>query len=308
MKISNLYDVTWKIKNPVFAAICYKVNKLLVNFIYPKVTKPVLGIDANSNIIVSLTSFPERINFVGITILTILHQTVKPGKIILWLAEEQFPNREYDLPENLLKLREYGLTIRYCDNLYPHKKYFYTMLENPESTVITVDDDVFYPEYLLEKLEGVSKQYPKTICCTWAHRISLDSKGNIAPYEQWEHHITDNIRPEISLMPVGIGGVLYPPHVLDERVFDKDKIFEIALKTDDLWLKSMEILKNSKTVRIPQKYKQTYFTIMHTQTNGLYKDNVGTSHNDVVIKLLIDNYPQLLEELKEGKENDSKNQ
>ena len=295
MNISSFYDVTWKIRNPVAASLCYKVNKFLVNLIYPKVVKPTLGINADSNVIVSLTSFPERISSVWITISTILHQTVKPRKIILWLAKEQFPNGEYELPENLLKLRSYGLTIRFCDNLYPHKKYFYTMIENPDAIVITVDDDVFYPEYLIEELLKTSKKYPGTVCCTWAHRIVTDVKGNIAQYEHWEHHVTDNIRPEFKLMPVGIGGVLYPPHVLDERAFDKAKVVELALMTDDLWLKVMELLKYSRSIRIPQKYKQTYFTVIHTQASGLYKKNLGLSRNDITLKALIINYPQIID-------------
>lgn len=297
MKISNMYDITWKINNPIVSSICYKVNKALVNLIYPKFVKFVWGVDESSNVIVSLTSFPERINTVWITITTILHQTIKPSKIILWLASEQFVNGERDLPENLLSLKEYGLTIRFCDNLYPHKKYFYTMRENPDAIVITVDDDVFYPEYLIEELLKEAKKHPKTVCCTWAHRIVIDNSGNIAPYEQWEHGVTNSNQPEIHILPVGIGGVLYPPHVLDERVFDKKKIFEIALKTDDLWLKTMEILKETKAVRISKNYRQTYFSVLHTQNTGLYKRNVGELHNNKAIRLLVDNYPKIIEAL-----------
>lgn len=291
MNIANMYDVTWKIENPAVASIIYKINKLIVNLVYPKVVKPVFGIDESSNVIVSLTSFPERINTVWITISTILHQTIKPGKIILWLADEQFPKGEEDLPKKLLELKKYGLTIRFCDNLYPHKKYYYTMLENPNSVVITVDDDVFYPEHLIEDLLMTSQNNPGAICCTWAHRIVINGNGKVAPYEQWEHCVRDNNYPEIKLMPVGIGGVLYPPHTLDERVFEKNKLIEISLKTDDLWLKTMEILKKTKAVRIPKGYRQTYFTVVNTQNTGLYKKNVGELRNNKALELLFDNYP-----------------
>lgn len=33
--------------------------------------------------------------------------------IILQLSEDEFPNKENDLPENLLKLKEFGLTINW---------------------------------------------------------------------------------------------------------------------------------------------------------------------------------------------------
>ena len=48
-------------------------------------------------LIVSLTSFPERINLAHITISTLLNQSLEPDKIILWLAEEQFFQKENDL-------------------------------------------------------------------------------------------------------------------------------------------------------------------------------------------------------------------
>ena len=40
------------------------------------------------------------------TIEQLLTQSLAPDKIILWLANSQFPNKEKDLPENLLKLIE----------------------------------------------------------------------------------------------------------------------------------------------------------------------------------------------------------
>lgn len=297
MNIAKMYDTTWQIKNEKLSTLSYKINKLLVNIIYPKTVKLVWGLDENSDIIVSLTSFPARINTVWITIATILNQATKPRMIILWLANEQFPNGEDDLPENLLRLKSYGLTIRFCDNLYPHKKYYYTMLENPNATVITVDDDVFYPEYLIEELVKASKKYPDTVCCTWAHRIVMDMHNNVLPYDKWQHGVNNNNRPEILLMPVGIGGVLYPPHILDERVFDWGKISALALMTDDLWLKAMEILKQVKSVRIEKNYRRTYFTIISTQKTGLNKINVGEVQNDKSFQSITNEYPQIIKAL-----------
>ena len=56
-------------------------------------------------LIVSLTSYPARIDTVNQTIETLLNQSLCPDKVILWLAPEKFPNREADLPQQLLDLR-----------------------------------------------------------------------------------------------------------------------------------------------------------------------------------------------------------
>lgn len=71
-------------------------------------------------IIVSLTSFPKRIDTLWITIETLLRQSMKPDEIILWLAEEQF-NGIDSLPKALLEQQKRGLTIRFCDDLRSHK-------------------------------------------------------------------------------------------------------------------------------------------------------------------------------------------
>ena len=66
---------------------------------------------------------------------------MKPDEIILWLAEEQF-NGIDSLPKALLEQQKRGLTIRFCDDLRSHKKYYYTMQEYPRDIVILVDDDI----------------------------------------------------------------------------------------------------------------------------------------------------------------------
>ena len=75
--------------------------------------------------IVSLTSFPARINEVWICIDSLMRQTFKPDKIILWLADSQFPDRV--LPESLRKYEKKGLSICWCDDLRSYKKFFYTI-------------------------------------------------------------------------------------------------------------------------------------------------------------------------------------
>ena len=77
-------------------------------------------------ITISLTTYPGRINQVYYAIKSLMIQSIQADKIILWLAEEQFPNKK--LPDKIHILEKLGLTIRWCDDLRSHKKYYYAYL------------------------------------------------------------------------------------------------------------------------------------------------------------------------------------
>jgi hypothetical protein len=55
--------------------------------------------------VITMTTWSKRIQFTARAIYRFLKtQIVKPDLFYLWLAEEEFPNREADLPENLLAI------------------------------------------------------------------------------------------------------------------------------------------------------------------------------------------------------------
>ena len=130
-----------------------------------------VGIQTNEqHIVVSLTSFPERVNTVIKTIKTLLTQTMKPDVIVLWLAEEQFPNREKDLPEELLSLKDFGLTIGWYNDIRSYKKIIPSLKRYPDSIIITTDDDIYYAPDTIESLYKSYLEYPHDIHahrCDW---------------------------------------------------------------------------------------------------------------------------------------------
>lgn len=61
----------------------------------------VTSVKRKQKIVVSLTSYPARIDTVWLTIETLLRQSMKPDELILWLADEQFPSKDL-LPKKLI--------------------------------------------------------------------------------------------------------------------------------------------------------------------------------------------------------------
>lgn len=295
--ITFFYEVVRKAKglNRPYWKFLYKINKAVINLFYPisQRCNKAYGLNENSRIIVSLTTYPARISTVWITIASLLTQTMKPYKVILWLAEEQFP--DHKIPDSLEKMKQRGLEIRFCGDLKPHKKYYYAMQEYPEHYIITADDDTFYPENHIERLWDGHEKYTGNIICQWSHQIGFTEQGEFQAYNEWIDNAEDN--PSYLTLAVGCGGILYPPDSLPAEAFDEGKITTYALYTDDLWLKCMEILQGKKIVNCNQT-PLIYFNNIKTMKSGLWTHNTGQSrNNDIVWKQLMELYPEVREKL-----------
>ncbi len=303
MNIKKMYEGSAKVKNEKVANLIYKFNKLIVNLLYDTCTEKYKGINDKSDIIVSLTSFPARINKVHIVIKTLLNQTVCPKKIILWLAKDEFPNGDDELPLQLLNLKKHGLTIEYCENLYSHKKYYEALKEYEDYKLLTVDDDILYPENMIENLFLVGKDNPGVICANRCHKLLLKySKSK--NQENLEYELVDEYDKKYKSMfvfPIGMGGVLYPKGSLNREVFNVDSIKELCITADDMWLRAMGILNKSRAV-VCNDIKNPFFSIIGTKKTALYHKNVEENKSKQALIDIFERYPEcktiLLDELK----------
>ena len=238
----------------------------------------------NPDIVVSLTSFPARINKVWLVVETILRQSLKPKSVILWLSKEQFDGVEC-LPKKLVALEKRGLRIEFVDeDIKSHKKYYYSFIEYPEDCIVTVDDDVFYNTHILEYLWRSHLRYPDCVCCNQSHVMTFDKDGKLLPYSQWRHNKNELIlTPSSSLCPIGIGGILYPPHSLHDMVSSKAVFMECCPRADDIWLKAMSLLNGTSVVQT--EYHSMYLPVINKNDVHLSSDNIKHG-NDIQINSL----------------------
>ena len=218
---------------------------------------------------------------------SLFEQSEIADRIILWLAESQFPDKEKGLPEALLNQTYHGLEIKWCDDIRSHKKYFYTMKENPDAIVVITDDDMIYDGQMLSYLYKSYMKYPDCISANRVHVMGFDEQKNIMSYMKWPQEVSQLLlKPSMALIAVGVGGVLYPPYCLHEEVLDIKQLEKICPTTDDLWLKMMSVLKGTRTVcAYPNS---TLNLIKETQKEALYKINRAGGENDRQLGLLLD--------------------
>lgn len=281
--------------------ICKKWNIIVTKFVqlympyYYKVSKKDYGLNKSKKrkekIIISLTTIPSRMKTLPLCIESLLRQTLKPDKIILWISKEEF--KDFKLEHKLLSQKKRGLEICYCDDdLKSHKKYYYTMQKYPNDIVITVDDDVYYPENLVEELiKGYeeNKKNKNCVICSISNEILLKNNNQIEKYINWKQISSKTVNPSFLLLAIGINGILYPPGCLSPMSFDKEKIKSLSLYASDLWLKIMELLNNTKVKNV-YKYNKMWVTIQNTQQKALWKYNVIKHKNDQQLKALLNEY------------------
>ena len=240
------------------------------------------------HIVVSLTSFPARFSTLHFAIKSILCQTMKPDLVFLCLTKQEVKN-EAELPASLLELKKYGLQIFFTEeNLKPHNKYLFAIQQYPNSLLITIDDDNMYDKNLIADLYMSYQKYPFAVSARRVHKISKNSTEHILAYNKWYYEYKKTGSPSFDLLATGVGGVLYPPGILPEETFDVNKIKDLCLNADDIWLKFMELINNIPVVWVKGKRVHP-FIIKRAQKITLQKNNYHQSQNDKYIQAL-ENY------------------
>lgn len=299
---SNIYsdlDLHFSLKNigdffatnPLFYMLespSFEKNELYYSYMTIKLNSN-NKINYGPKIIVSLTSFPNRINTLHFVIENMINQTKKIDKIILVLSKIQFPNLEKELPDNLLSYKSLNLEIVWVDeDIKSHKKYFYTMQLYPNDLIITIDDDLIYDLDLVEKLYNGYRKFPNSIIATRTHLMKLEN-NEIKKYIEWEHCYSKLINvPSMLLFSTSGAGTLYPPKTLHLELFNMKNIMKYCINADDLWLKVMQMMNNTPTVLIEKQ--KSLNKIDGTQDVALYKDNVFNNFNDFQLYKILKEY------------------
>ncbi len=235
-------------------------------------------------VVVSLTTYGERIEIAYLAIASIMHQTRKPNRIVLWLGEEE---REKPLPATLDLLMMRGLEVRYCRNLKSHTKLLPALKAFPDAVIITVDDDVMYNMELIDRLVRAHLREPRTVWGSRATRIALDSDGRVLPYKKWREAPAESSSP-LNFV-TGVGGILYPPHIFPDEIHDEEIFMRLAPTADDLWFKAMEMKAGVEVKKAAPRYgasSEDYIGGIVRYSDGLAGKNVERGANDEIVRNL----------------------
>lgn len=232
------------------------------------------------NVIISLTSFPARLNTIWQCIESLKRQSILPEKIVLYLSKDQISQK--DLPFSLIKEEDELFEIRMVDgDIKSHKKYYYAMKEYQGKIIVTTDDDVIYPPFMLSNLLEAHSKYPVDVIANCTHVIKQNN-GIVSPYIEWyDIPATQNkIDSTLNQIQVGIGGVLYPPNILYKDVFNMNLARELSFLADDLWLYTQTVMGGHRVVK-SKLNRNTIIPITIENDRTLTNENVLQNKNDI---------------------------
>lgn len=274
----------------------YKSSIYAEYFRHLALTSDTHGVDKLAKpheIVVSLTSYPARINDVALTIESLFQQSLKANRIVLWLSRDNFPDQYESLPNILRKQCDRGLEVVFVEgDIGCYKKIIYAIERFTDSLILTVDDDVLYPVDLIDRLYRDYLSEPDVVHCHRGHLMRFNYFGRIKPYTSWPKSVQT---PEacLNIFPTGMGGVLYFPGCFHPDVTDIDLFMKLAPSADDVWLKAMTLLQSvkCKVSHNDRPWKTRFLTIQGSQGRALKSINrsKGTG-NDSKIRSVLTHY------------------
>lgn len=215
--------------------------------------------DVKRPIIVSMTSWKNRIHHVAKTIFQMYRQSLKPSKIYLTLSSDEFPKKDAELPNELILLKNAlpEFEIKWVkENTKAFKKLIPVLHEYKKSDVwiLTVDDDVFYSSNYIEFIVNNAERNIGAV-------INPRMAGN------WLH---------------GAFGCYHPSYFKNQNIFKITPEEMIQFVEDDKWYSACYHANNVKDVPIIQL--QNYYK-MEQFENPLSKTYMAYNNRKQIKKL-----------------------
>lgn len=253
----------------------------------------------NETVIISMTSYPKRIKTTRQVYDVIMNQKQKGDNVhfVLVLSEDEFPNKELDLPKNLQRGFK-GEIIWDKGNIKSHKKLIPTLEKYPKNPILVIDDDMTMKPGWLHEFLDMHKKYPEDIIYgQTSSTVIVDNDGSIREIRSFENTYMAGVRTINQKPANGASGTLYPAKTFTSPIFFDRKVFmELSPTSDETWQYMFCVLGNKK-YRSLQDNGICYYDIQTNQENCLAevnKEKYTEIHNK-----LAEHFPQYKEKLKQ---------
>lgn len=217
---------------------------------FPIYSSSVIVLDKRPRLVVSLTTSPRRIKHIQPVIDSIMKQTIKPDRIYLNLPNVfKRDNSVFQKPLPEFITNNPLVYVNWCEDMGPITKVLPTieLEKDPETLILSIDDDIYYSPDHIELFLAFSKAYPNT-CITGTSYMHYDKEDN--QDIQQNNYGLEGIAVELV---EGFSGVLYRKEFLEN--INTQWLKENACKFgDDFYISNELRRKNIPIIKIGWRY------------------------------------------------------
>jgi len=248
-------------------------------------------------IIVSLTTTPTRIHAIQEMLTCLTRQTVAFNEILINIPlRTRRTAQTYEIPKWMWSVKR--LCINRCHDFGPATKLLGALARetHPDTIVITVDDDLLYPENMIESYMECLNAHGAGVYCTAGFNIP-----DPFAFAQGIYDSMEGVRGHLKVVQVteGFGSVLYQRSLFDDQIFETSKYPDYLVYSDDILISNYLSQRNVTKMTVQcQGFGGTGFWESRLLKYGLKGDAL---HLDPILGRNEERYPKAIDYLLRNK-------
>jgi tRNA A-37 threonylcarbamoyl transferase component Bud32 len=238
-------------------------------------------------IIISLTTISSRINLLKKTLTSLINQTYKADIIQIYYSNEGYLlddgindiiiNELYN-EIKLIDFYQNNIIFTKVPNIGSYRKLVNAVQTYKNAIIITVDDDIYYSNKLVQIYVSLFNQHN----CIISSQYKTIDFDNISSNNKY--YLDKNTKTYLNILPEGFGGILYHSNMFDTDFinFNFNYLDELTNKNDDIFFRLYTFYKDIPVVVTDLTNNDI---INKNDISLYYKYNINNSIYDIITKI-----------------------
>lgn len=243
-----------------------------------------------------MTTVPCRKESLKKSINSIIQQTFHFDKLVVNI-DDYMSSDDYNFYFQLKELDE-RIEVNICDKKWRScNKLIPTLKKYPDDVIITIDDDIFYPNFTIEKLINSHLENPDCIVSHNSNAIFLTEDFK---FKQIGYFSSPKIFYKFYNQYLS-NCCLFPPHIFDgSDLFDYNKMMACTNGThDELWFWVNSTINGVKSIVLNDFFRIIPYNLDECGYRlGEVNEKNFDKFNELIVNLYSDKINKVLEDIK----------
>jgi hypothetical protein len=190
---------------------------------------------SHRRMVISLTTTPVRIRFTREMLTALADQTGEFSAILINIPYRLSRTGEaYEIPEWMSTIEK--LRVNRCTDYGPATKLLGALEceRDPDTLIVTVDDDVLYPTWMVEAYRRCAASNDGCAYCMTGFNIP-DPSAVAVKLERGALQLVEGDGVDVQVA-AGYGSCLYKRSFFDDTIFDVPKLPDFLVYSDDIYI------------------------------------------------------------------------